>query len=34
MMKLNKFIAAGAGPNWRRAIISEAAAREHAYVAR
>jgi hypothetical protein len=34
MMKLNKLIAAAAGPNYRRACISEAAAREHAYVAR
>ena len=34
MMKLNKLIATAAGPNWRRACISEAAAREHAYVAR
>ncbi len=34
MMRLNKLLAAVAGPNYRRAIISEAAAREHAYVAR
>ena len=34
MMKLNKLIAGAAGPNWRRACILEASAREHAYVAR
>ena len=34
MMKVNKLIAAAAGPNYRRACISEAAARELAYVAR
>jgi hypothetical protein len=34
MMKLNKLIANIGGPNYRQAILAEAAAREHAYVAR
>jgi hypothetical protein len=33
MMKLNKLIANIGGPNYRRAILAEATAREHAYVA-
>jgi hypothetical protein len=34
MMRLNKLIANIGGPNYRQAILAEAAARERAYVAR
>ena len=34
MMRLNKLIAGAAGPNWRRACLAHATAREHTYVAR